>query len=133
MTAEQIALLNGRVGDVTRNLQLFQQQFTEEMKQRRNLEQESRLLQTNLEAGLVQTEANILKRMLTVVDAKSRELTRRCEDVERVSEERYGAQRSAMEGQWRAIVNKEAEEKVSVCVRAMAKTCLLPSWALDWF
>ena len=72
VTAEQIATLNKRVGDVMRNVQLLTQSFSEEVKERKALEQESRIQYTNAEAGLVQTESNILRRVLSVVEAQSK-------------------------------------------------------------
>ena len=39
VTAEQIATLNKRVGDVMRNVQLLTQSFSEEVKERKALEQ----------------------------------------------------------------------------------------------
>ena len=113
VTAEQIATLNRRVGDVMRDMQLLTQSFTEEVKERKALEQESRIQYTNAEAGLVQTESNILIRVLAVVEAQSKEIMRKVSEGESLAEERHNVHKSALEEQWRLIIDKESLEKVS--------------------
>ena len=119
VTAEQIATLNKRVGDVMRNVQLLTQSFSEEVKERKALEQESRIQYTNAEAGLVQTESNILRRVLSVVEAQSKEILRKVSEGESLAEERHQVHRSALEEQWKLILNKEALEKKTIIERML--------------
>ena len=119
VTAEQIATLNKRVGDVMRNLQLLTQSFAEEVKERKALEQESRIQYTNAEAGLVQTESNILRRVLAVVEAQSKEILRKVTEGEALAEERHSVHKAALEEQWKLIVNKEAQEKKTIIERML--------------
>ncbi|QDZ25405.1 hypothetical protein HOP50_17g79440 [Chloropicon primus] len=119
VTAEQIATLNKRVGDVMRNVQLLTQSFADEVKERKALEQESRIQYTNAEASLVQTESNILRRVLSVVEAQSKEILRKVGDGESLAEERHAVHRSALEEQWKMILNKEALEKKTIIERML--------------
>lgn len=119
VTAEQIATLNGRVGDVMRNVQLLTQQAAEEAKQRRALEQEAQILRTNTEASLVQSESNVLRRVLSVVEGQSKELLRKHKEGAATAEERHGAQRAAMEEQWRIMATREAQDKKTIIERML--------------
>ncbi len=119
VTAEQIATLNKRVGDVMRNLQLLTQSFSEEVKERKALEQESKIQYTNAEAGLVQTESNILKRVLAVIEAQSKEIMRKVNEGEALAEERHRVHKAALEEQWKLIMSKEALERRTVVERML--------------
>ena len=119
VTAEQIATLNKRVGDVMRSVQLLTQSFAEEVKERKALEQETQVKYTNAEAGLVQTESNILRRVLSVVEAQSKEILRKVGEGESLAEERHAVHRSALEEQWKMILNKEALEKKTIIERML--------------
>ena len=81
VTAENFGKVHGRMVEMERLVNTLTNQLSEEKTSRGELEKTMQIMVKEVESGLVSAESKILKRTMTLLESRSKELLRKCDDA----------------------------------------------------
>ncbi len=111
VTAENFGKVHGRMVEIERLVSTLTNQLSEEKTKRGDLEKSMQIMVKEVESGLVSAESKILKRTMTLLESRSKELLRKCDDATQYADDLHLQQDSAVNDKWQAFSKQDAHDK----------------------
>lgn len=119
VTAENFGKVHGRMVEMERLVNALTNQLSEEKSKRGDLEKSMQVMVKEVESGLVSAESKILKRTMTLLESRSKELLRKCDDATHYADELHMQADSAVQDKWQVFSKQDAQEKRSTIERLL--------------
>lgn len=111
VTAENFGKVHGRMVEMERLVNALTNQLSDEKTKRGDLEKSMQIMMKEVESGLVSAESKILKRTMTLLESRSKELLRKCDDATQYADDLHLQQDSAVNDKWQAFSKQDAHDK----------------------
>ena len=111
VTAENFGKVHGRMVEMERLVNTLTNQLSEEKTSRGELEKTMQIMVKEVESGLVSAESKILKRTMTLLESRSKELLRKCDDATQYADDLHLQQDSVVNDKWQAFSKQDAHDK----------------------
>ena len=111
VTAENFGKVHGRMVEMERLVNALTNQLSDEKTKRGDLEKSMQIMTKEVESGLVSAESKILKRTMTLLESRSKELLRKCDDATQYADDLHLQQDSAVNDKWQAFSKQDAHDK----------------------